>query len=427
MTASPTGGIKIIDTCNQNQMAETLAHELLHAFGLSHQRTKWWPPGAPANGISKDPNLPVPPHAYRFADVDSNCDVNDADDKIDPNKPWRIVDGKYEWQDKAGVWRNGWDVDGDCDVDANDMTYLLWGSKARTDKKISVKQYEYIWKNAKKIPCVKVKSYLTPTLITYPSVSSFSMDDVGDVPYEYIDITASIAINYYDPSVNTCLLTLEVGGNIPDMEILTYGFYLNTDGDTNTGSPNESLPGADFAAILDITPPLMEAKLWKYDGGWVDVQVLNWKIGDIAEDFIGDDFAYEEYVGDAVTIEVPLSGLNLATDGDMQVRPFADDLSVRDLSAVMNIPLKIVYPPLINIEPMSVLTGETVAVYGTDFTPNSNVSIEFEQVQSADATTDENGDFTATFEIPMVPGGYFMVRAADDYDKHDLCMVYVID
>jgi hypothetical protein len=151
-------------------------------------------------------------------------------------------------------------------------------------------------------------------------------------------------------------------------------------------------------------------------------------MGEVKEDIIYDDSGREEYVGDVITINVPFESLNLTFEGEMQIRPYAcdPDAEVVDLSPIMSISLDIVFHPLINTEPMSGSPGEIVIIYGSSFTQNADVTVEFNGVEVATSSTDNKGNFTATFSVPSVAIGYYYpVRAADDYGKHDLSIFYV--
>ena len=73
--------------------------------------------------------------------------------------------------------------------------------------------------------------------------------------------------------------------------------------------------------------------------------------------------------------------------------------------------------PAVTVEPSSVEAGKTVTVKGTGFAPESTVTITLhsEPVEVGTATTDENGDFTATVTVPATTeaGDHTVVAASN--------------
>ena len=73
--------------------------------------------------------------------------------------------------------------------------------------------------------------------------------------------------------------------------------------------------------------------------------------------------------------------------------------------------------PAVTVEPSSVEAGKTVTVKGTGFAPESAVTITLhsEPVEVGTATTDENGDFTATVTVPATTeaGDHTVVAASN--------------
>lgn len=418
---TPNGGVKIRDTCNQTRMGITLAHELMHALGLSHEIQRY-----------NDPTLKSPPHGRG---VDSDGDG----------------------------YSDGWDVDGDGDVDAKDKEQLLWGCKDRTNTKITRQQCEYMAKNAKETPCTESKRPETPIPPpaspgippsssgpflpwdpmnpfgrppwdpVYPYLrpepkSNVTFDVLDDVYLNHVDLYGVIGINYYDPDIGTSTLTLEVEAPIPNNTIVHYGFYLNTDDDNSTGSPGAPLPGADFYAVLHVVGTSQSAELRKYvSGSWTYVQSLEWKITTGAEDYIHEDYGGENDTGYLVTLYVPLDKLELAEHGNMQVLAFAFDFEelVIDTCPVLPISLEVEISPLAYSYPSYTSAGKIVNVYGIGFSPNTTVSIEFDWTLVATGNVGPSGCFAANFTVPSVVVGVYQVNVADSHGKTDTFMLPV--
>lgn len=383
-----TGGIKIEDTCNATDMGKTLSHELLHAFGLSHE--------AQNHPLA----APIPPHGQQLPG-------------------------------------GGWDFDNPPNgVDKSDKEKLLWGDDTGTGTKITISQYKYIWNNAEKIPGIikerhPMSTKTTPVPQPKISTSAVTIDGISDIPpgFGYVDIIGSISTNCWDLTDNISSFTMEVADSIPNDKNLRYSFYLNTDNNEDTGYPGEVFPGADYVADLDITPESTSAILWRFIGGkWVYDGELDYSEGPVVKDFYDRYRGWEE--GDrgyAPTLFIPLESLNLMFEGDIQIRAVALDLDsdISDLCSVMSMSQEIVFAPLIELDPSSGSRCEDVTVYGTNFAPNSNISIEFNGVELAIQDSDNEGSFTTSFKVPSLNEGLYEVKAVDDSGHFDFTLFYV--
>ena len=74
--------------------------------------------------------------------------------------------------------------------------------------------------------------------------------------------------------------------------------------------------------------------------------------------------------------------------------------------------------PEITVTPISGTKGDTVAVTGTGFGDEEDVTIAFNDVTVATNTTDQDGSFTASFIVPDVAAAIYDVDAEDD-DNND--------
>jgi len=257
------GGIIIVDTCNETQMAKTLAHELLHALGLSHDEVKWKNPatgkdeGKPINStirnatggeVGKLPaSRPVPPHGYGYYDRNGDCNLTPSNNEIHPN--------------------DGWDIDGDCNFSTpEDKKFLLWGRADRDDEYISEEQCNYIYNNANLTPGSRYTTLSTTTTKEKKTATSTAIPDIlNDVNIPYIDLMGSIGSIYWEPEPGNLVLSVTARGKIPSTSVVSYNFYLDTDNSILTGCPSGLLPGADFWIQYKKTPTMTTATLYEWN------------------------------------------------------------------------------------------------------------------------------------------------------------------
>ena len=110
---------------------------------------------------------------------------------------------------------------------------------------------------------------------------------------------------------------------------------------------------------------------------------------------------------DVVTFTVPTAGVGtytvLAEDVD------DDDISDTAQFSVTTPPLN----PAIELNTDSGNVGDTITVTGEEFTPDDEVTIYFNGDEVATEDTDEDGEFTVTFDVPESPAGEYDIEAED--------------
>jgi len=402
------GGVMIRDTCNETQMTNTLAHELLHALGLSHEQVKWRNQSAGGeieskplqttlidyHGPGKDKILRAhrlgfscPPHSYAYFDNDSDCDC----------------DRDLLEQPRNSNGRKIWDINGNCTFgDTEDRNHLLWGRGDRTGTNVSTEQREYMYDNANSTPGYRVtqigQTVGTPQLQN--TNSNASEDEEGDVSPGFLDILGSLGIFYWE--YGYLYLSLDLFEEIPDGSIVLYWFFLDIDNDPDTGCPL----GYEYRVELGLYPEYTGAGLYEWiesDQYWFKIKDLPWHISFGTEHWVEDDADEDEVNGTLVEIEVEIVDLNLVFQGKLRVTPVALDgeaSRIYDQCPDMYLSKEQAVLPVLNLNPFEGEPGSSVVANGYDFTSNTDVIIEFDGVEVAMALADVNGDFTVSFDVP---------------------------
>jgi hypothetical protein len=418
------GGIILRDSCNQDQMNKTLAHELLHALGLSHEQVKWknpdtgeieskplattiwnyYGPGDHRNIPASSLGNPVPPHGYAYYDKDGDCDCEDDDDEQPENAAGQKI----------------WDIDGNCEFgDVNDTGNLLWGRADRTNTTLSSEQKNATYDTANNTPGYRqqnVGETVTPP-VKEPSKSKGLWDILNDVAKKFLDIAGGLIHIYYDHGFIYFGLSLEE--EVPDGAWATYYYLIDEDNDPTTGDPL----GYDYLIDLLVRPDYKASALSEWDPAYhmfIEIATLDWEIAIGTEDVEDSGDCNEEEV-DGMTIKwnVPIELLSLDLTGHMRFSAGAVDELGResDTTAEYIISKAPATVPVLNLNPFNGDPGQTVTCYGYDYTPNTLVKIEFDCVHVGTTTTDSNGDFTTTFVVPSKSEGYYTVNAYDSKGK----------
>ena len=426
----PYGGVILRDTCNQDQMNKTLAHELLHALGLSHEQVKWLNtssgeteskpigstvvngsgPGSDRNIPASSCGYPVPPHGYAYYDKDGDCDCEE---------------GEEQPENAAG--QKIWDIDGNCAFgEVNDTDNLLWGRADRTNTNLSPEQKKSIFDNANTTPGYRLQnvSEEVPVPQKEKTKSKGLWDRLKDAAKKFLDILGGLVTIYYDHDY--IYFGLELDELVPDGTYANYYYYIDKDNDLTTGDPL----GFDYLVDLLVRPEYKVSALSEWDpyyGMFMEVTTLDWDIAIGAQDSEDDeDCNEEEMEGMVIRWEVPMELLSMELTGDMRIIAVAtDDGRDYDLSSELIISKEQAIVPVLNLDPFNGNPGDTVTCYGYDYNPNTDVKIEFNCRQVATITTDGNGDFTTTFTVPSIEQGYYTVNAYDVKGKFHLRLFYV--
>ena len=205
---------------------------------------------------------------------------------------------------------------------------------------------------------------------------------------------------------------LDEGGDDPEDVVGGYYYVYVTYGDND-----------DIEAVEDFTVRGIELSP---DEGTVDTEVEITGLG-----FTNSkDIRYIKYDGEEIDIEsgddetdrhgeftssilIPES---IAGEHTIIVR----DKSNKEASATFTV------DPEITVTPISGTKGDTVAVTGTGFGDEEDVTIAFNDVTVATNTTDQDGSFTASFIVPDVAAAIYAVEAEDD-DNNDAKAQFTVE
>ena len=428
----PDGGIILEDTCNQDEMNTTLAHELTHALGLSHQQVKWlnktsgkieskplettlkdyYGPGIDAILTADRLGFSVPPHGYGFYDKDGDCDCeNNADEQP---------------SDAGGSL---WDINGNCIFgDAEDKDNVLWGRNDQTGFNLTQEQRNATFDTANNTPGYKLTTI--GQTVQIPQFSDTDSDASQDAAYDidigFLDIIGSLGILYWEHDY--LLFTLQLLDEIPDDQMLYYRFFIDIDDNVNTGNSG----GYEYLIELAVSPGYNVAALYEWNEDyehWMFVEYLKWDLASGVEEYFEDYDGGEEAIsGTTLKFYVPLDSLNIIYEGGMRVTAVASNEMSKTLDQCPDLYLskeqEIV--PVLNLNPFEGNPEDIIIANGYDFTPNTNAIIEFDGVEVATTLTNDNGDFTINFILPKVCGGYHTVNAFDTQGKFDI-RIFIVE
>ena len=424
----PDGGIIINDTCNQTELNITLSHEFFHALGFSHEQVKWYNTtsgkneskpipsdlinSAGGNEGTKSPSLPVPPHGYGYYDKNGDC---------------KLKEGEGEWKSQDGLW----DINGNCTFgDADDKDSLLWGdASTMTGTNISRSQRENMTKTAKNNAGYRwsiVGQPINPP--RYQNTNSKAVSDqVGDVPFGYLDIIGILVILYWEH--NNIYFALKLSDLIPGEIPLSYSYLIDADNDITTGDNK----GNDYMIMAIVSENHSMAGIFAWD-----MYYENWKyIHDVSSDLTQTVLHYSSRGGTAENLiggnvlefNVPLELLNLEYEGEMRITAKASDEMTRTFDECLDIFLSKERGliPILNLVPYSGRPGDIIVCNGFDFTANAQVTIEFRGVVVKTIAADADGYFSTSFIVPNVGSGYYTVEAFDNNKEFDVRMFELLN
>ena len=206
-----------------------------------------------------------------------------------------------------------------------------------------------------------------------------------------------------------------------------YYYYIDIDNDLSTGDPL----GFDYLIDLLVRPDYIVSVLSEWDYAYnmfIEVSELDWNIAHGTKDSEDDEDCNELEVDDMlIQWNVPFDLLDVGGPGSMRFMAVATDGEGRETDVTPEVIMSKVRAivPVLNLDPFNGNPGDTVTCYGYDYTPNTDVTIEFNCKQIATTTTDGNGDFTTTFTVPTASQGYCTVNAFDTKGKFHVRLFYV--
>ncbi|MHA1650338.1 MAG: hypothetical protein ACTSYB_09095 [Candidatus Helarchaeota archaeon] len=348
---------------------DTWAHEIQHALGQSHGRSK------------------------------------PADEDINGDEPGN---------------GSGWDVNGDGKVTNADKEYNLWGRKSdRTGDKMN---HDVIYGNASALPGVKSKTRpARSTLAPVPPKKAGTKNDTRGDPANYTSGESKPTALYIDIirggiRINFTNLWLEFWIQIASSPIVncTYDFIIDDkplEGDPATGGADTIV---EFSTMVFGTYEWGEVWLLTWTGASWD-----WGTGPIAyfgQKSFNETINYDNDTGSGwvdsffdvvLSAEFPEPGLvaSLANNPfNMWLRSYQLDSSPEPLlfdnTSKKEILLSDNPEATIAVNNDSVKAGETMTINGTAFTPNSNVTVYLDGINLTTVNTDSNGNFVVNVTIP---------------------------
>lgn len=364
------------DPCRSNkQLGRTLAHEACHVFTLG------------------DKGLVDINDSLKFEFSDSNGHVMDINNLMYP----RATDG-------------------------NELTPIqraeIFVGAARHCNKI---------KNV-----VRPNNNAAPIIVTWPLMRGGWVDDMYEVPLQYIDLGAGFFLAEH-PLSNLEISILTEGLFPPEIVNLLYSVCINTDGNSLTGIPVGPISGVDRIIEINVQG--------EHPGGEVTAHLQNTISGAVTflpfastqriKKIIDHNTApYSEPYVDGIYLQVPMellgeiSGImeGLVTSYDAgttmsdEVTFFWEDTSATD--------------PAMELVTTQIEPGDTIEVSGRNYMPNGDVTIYVDDEPIGTTPTDPNGSFSDVFFFEPgsdpfdggVPADY-VVRAKDAEGNSDFSIL----
>lgn len=255
---------------------------------------------------------------------------------------------------------------------------------------------------------------------TFDEYHNESQDTYGDSFYEYTDIQDVYFAFYMLDLTRNFHITTYLGGLIPEGVGLTYTVALDTDNNPRTGGTYEGWNGIDFLIVVDGISPDVEGTLYSYPG-LIPITALETRI---ETQFLfkcpeAPPMFPEEPILDSIIINIPLQYIDpiVGTIVDPinigSVMKSHDDLGT-DTLEIISVPTSPPVRPTLTFDPPIAYPSQTITATGSGFRPCSNVSIIFAHETLTTTFTGYDGDFQATFTIPEMSEGHYMVDAIDD-------------
>lgn len=294
-----------------------------------------------------------------------------------------------------------------CDDDGhvNDNNNLMDPTPTEDSNKLTTFQRTEVFvgaaRHCKKVKVVKVENNVAPKIVTMPSMRGGWVDDMGEVPQEYIDLGAGFF--YAEHPLSNMEISILTEGLYPPVIVdIMYSMYLNTDGNPLTGTdyPAFGLLGIDRMISIHIGG--------EHPGGDVTAYIQNNISGittflpiastqRIKKIFDSEAGPYSEPYVDGIYLEVPMELLGeigsvmdgLVTAEDM-MSPSVDTVPIlwEDTTAT---------DPALELVTTQIEPGEPIQLSGQNYTPTTEVTIYVDDEPIGTTMTDPSGNFYGTF------------------------------
>jgi hypothetical protein len=170
----------------------------------------------------------------------------------------------------------------------------------------------------------------------------------------------------------------------------------------------EQKSGYQVEAPFAIPVPYIDADLAEFDTGII-VSGWNFKPNEGIQIYLGDKEIGRAATDDRGYFENTYKVLESFPLGKTYIRVIGVDSDYEERIPFVVVPRYV----FIDVEPEEGVIGSQVTVYGWNFGPNEDIRIDFGDNKGiAQATTDAEGDFEKTFEVPTIEPGVKFIRAA---------------
>lgn len=286
--------------------------------------------------------------------------------------------------------------------------------------------------------CKKIKKLVRPNnnaapiIVTWPLMRGGWVDDMYEVPLEYVDLGAGFF--FAEHPLSNLEISILTEGLFPPMPInMLYSIYINADGNSFTGIPFGPIMGVDKIIEINVQG--------EHPGGEVTAHLQDIASGAmvflpfastqrIKKIIDHNTTPYSEPYVDGVYVEVPMELLGENTgmiEGLVACLDFGSGLSDEvmfiweDTSET---------DPAMELITTQIEPGDTIEVSGRNYMPNGDVTIYVDDEPIGTTPTDPNGSFSDVFFFEPgsdpfdggVPADY-VVRAKDGEGNSDFSIL----
>ncbi|UYP44869.1 hypothetical protein NEF87_001154 [Candidatus Lokiarchaeum ossiferum] len=296
----------------------------------------------------------------------------------------------------------GWDIDGDGNVTKKDQGYNLWGRRSdRTGNNMTTAGHDAIYGNASALPGARVKTRpakpaTTKTDGITPLKGGISPGKRNEslTPEKKSSniIQGGFSVNYTDPKMTLCL-------QLADMPAGIVSFNLIIDADPNHGNP---LDGADIwidlfcnMGVFELTP-----HTWG-ESDWIDLPPLPFlpspgmdtiNLNNITGSGLVDSF-FDVFVEVDIPEPAIVDPLRFSEETKFWFESWSE-MDYSDRTANSTVDMRDIPDETITVSNELTTAGGYLTVNGTNFSPESTVTLYFDGESIGTVPTDTQGFFT---------------------------------
>lgn len=293
-------------------------------------------------------------------------------------------------------------------------------------------------KTAKKRAKTKVAKLKQSTVETIPSAHNSWTHPKDAFLSPVIDLYSGTT--FLEHPAAPLQTVINLGGLFPTTPVhVQYAYFFNTDNNNTTGIDGAGLfPGIDKVVFIELsgvypfTDPSSTIQSQIIDVATDQAQPLPqakveriYKIMDFADG--GKPKTNDIY--DTIHQEIPVESLSLnvppsqpVIQGGIQSFDFNTDQTDQRPIALSLMPDANL--PAMQIDKIAGTFGDTIAVQGERFAPNSNYQLLLDDDVIDTGQVAGNGTVSTSFAFPMLPGGDYFVTVRDDTGKSDFSVFH---